>query len=114
MRMRNLLAEDSFRREALGIWDEQTAAEVIGEEAWHATEVANPQTDGLLSFGVDMPPDRSALAIGLAFKHDDGTAFISCRNTVPLEPTESNGLLTGWRNAGTRPRLWSWTRSRRP
>ena len=77
LRMRNLLAEDSFRREALGIWDEQTATEVIGEDAWHATEVANPQTDGLLSFGVDMPPDRSALAIGLAFKHDDGTAFIS-------------------------------------
>lgn len=77
LRMKNLLGEDSFRREGLGIWDEQAVAEVIGEEAWHATEVADPQTDGLLAFGVDMPPDRSALAIGLAFKHDDGTAFVS-------------------------------------
>ena len=30
LRMRNLLGEDSFRREGLGIWDEQTVSQVIG------------------------------------------------------------------------------------
>ena len=30
-----------------------------------------------LAFGLDMPPDRSALAIGMAVRHDDGTALIN-------------------------------------
>ena len=67
---------DGFARERLGWWSEESELEVISVEQWHATECAEPQADGLMGFGVDMPPDRSALAISYAFKHDDGTAFI--------------------------------------
>lgn len=76
LRMRNLLAEDSFRREALGIWDEASASVVIDPDRWKAGEVEDPSTEGLLSFGVDMPPDRSAISIGYAIRKDDGTALI--------------------------------------
>ena len=76
LRMRNLLAEDSFRREALGIWDETTSMHVIDPEAWAEGAVEQPDTTGLLAFGVDMPPDRGALAIGYAIRKPDGTALV--------------------------------------
>lgn len=91
LRMKNLLGEDSFRREGLGIWDEQTASTIISEEQWHTTECAEPQAYGLMGFGVDMPPDRSALAISYAFKHEDGTAFIGLQE---YRDTKQHG--TAW------------------
>ena len=76
LRMRNLLAEDSFRREALGIWDETASVHVIDPDLWAGETIEDPDTKGLLAFGVDMPPDRSALCIGYAIRKDDGTALV--------------------------------------
>ena len=77
LRMRNLLAEDSFRREALGIWDETAAAHAIDPDQWERGVVEDPDLDGRLAFGLDMPPDRRSLAVGMAVKHEDDTAFIT-------------------------------------
>lgn len=76
LRMRNLLAEDSFRREALGIWDETASVHVIDPDVWAGETIEEPDTKGLLAFGVDMPPDRSALCIGYAIRKPDGTALV--------------------------------------
>ncbi|WP_306452356.1 terminase [Bifidobacterium pullorum] len=76
LRMRNLLAEDSFRREALGIWDEIASVHVIDPDVWAGETIEEPDTKGLLAFGVDMPPDRGALCIGYAIRKDDGTALV--------------------------------------
>lgn len=76
LRMRNLLAGDSFRREALGIWDRTTTSSAIDPDAWTAGTTDDPDTTGLLAFGVDMPPDRGALAIGYAIRKPDGSALV--------------------------------------
>ena len=39
MRMRNNLSDDSFRREALGIWDETATAYAISPDLWQAAAV---------------------------------------------------------------------------
>lgn len=72
-RMREQLTdEDSFRREALGIWDPVESARVIDAESWG--RVADPTSMGIdrLALAVDVAPDRSAAAVGLAGLRADG------------------------------------------
>ena len=76
--MRKLLGDDdNFRREGLGIWDAENSMSAIDPQQWEAGNIEQPDLDGRLAFGLDMPPDRSALAIGMAVRHDDGTALIN-------------------------------------
>lgn len=91
MRMRNLLAEDSFRREALGIWDEQTAQRAIDPKLWKRSETTIVPDGGVPSFALDMPPDRGTLVIGNALKLPDGTALIQM---AAIEDARRNG--TQW------------------
>ena len=78
LRMRKLLGDDdNFRREGLGIWDAENSMSAIDPQQWEAGNIEQPDLDGRLAFGLDMPPDRSALAIGMAVRHDDGTALIN-------------------------------------
>lgn len=72
-RMRaNLTDEDSFRREALGIWDPVDSARVIDEESW--ARVADPASMAVerLALAVDVAPDRSIAAVALAGARADG------------------------------------------
>lgn len=54
MRMRNNLSDDSFRREALGIWDETATAYAISPDLWQAAAVDDVPEGGTVSFGIDM------------------------------------------------------------
>lgn len=94
LRMRNLMAADSFRREALGIWDDTSARRAIDPGQWENTAVEGPvrptDTD-LVGYALDMAPDRGSLAIGGAVRHRDGTAHIELRR---FEATQSKG--TAW------------------
>lgn len=76
LRMRKNLGEDSFRREGLGIWDEETSLSVISPELWNAGQVEQRADGGVVSFDLDMPPDRSALAIGACMKYPDGSVHV--------------------------------------
>lgn len=79
LRLRKQLSDDSFRREALGVWDTMDAAHAIDLKLWQDSSTDTPNTHGLISYAIDMPPDRSALAIGGVIKHDDGSAHIELR-----------------------------------
>lgn len=46
IRLRKTLAEDSFRREALGVWDENTAETAISADDWEKGSVADPDMTG--------------------------------------------------------------------
>ena len=81
LRMRNLLSEDSFRREALGIWDETASMAAINPDKWKALETTALPDGGVLNFGLDMPPDRSVLTIGCAIKFPDGRALVQMADT---------------------------------
>ncbi len=72
-RMReNLTDDDSFRREALGIWDPLDSARVIDEESWNKVADAASMAIDRLTLAVDVAPDRSMASVGLAGKRPDG------------------------------------------
>ncbi|WP_338024156.1 terminase [Bifidobacterium amazonense] len=89
-RMRNLLTPDSFRREALGVWDETTSVCAIDPQQWAAAESTSVPDDPVYSFGLDMPPDRSALTIGCAIRRPDGTALVQMAD---IKDPRHNGVL---------------------
>ena len=72
-RMREQLTdEDSFRREALGIWDAAGTPEVIDSASWgRVKDVASMAVDRL-TLAVDVSPDRKVSAISLAGQRADG------------------------------------------
>ena len=89
LRMRNLLATDSFRREALGIWDQTASADVINPELWANASTDTPDTTGLVGYALDMNPDRTSLAIGGAIRHPDGSIHVELKR---FEDTTHQGL----------------------
>lgn len=89
LRMKKMLAADSFRREALGIWDAEVRSTVINPAEWAAQVAANPPTEGRVAYGLDMAPDRTTLAISAA-RLDDDTVHVE---TVKHESTSKG---TAW------------------
>lgn len=71
-RMRaNLTNDDSFRREALGIWA-TSSPRVIDEDSWkRIADSASMATDRLV-LAVDVAPGRSVAAVALAGQRPDG------------------------------------------
>lgn len=68
MRLRTNLAPDSFRREALGIWDENTIQLAIDQTKWLKTVTQGKPEGGEPSIGIDMPPDRSVISIACCWR----------------------------------------------
>lgn len=71
----NLTVED-FRRESLGIWDEVGRQGAIPASVWESSVVASRREGGWIGLGVDMPPDRSSLAIGACMAYGDGGVHV--------------------------------------
>ena len=71
-RMRaNLTNDDSFRREALGIWA-TSSPRVIDEQSWsNIADAASMPTERLV-LAVDVAPNRSVAAVAMAGKRPDG------------------------------------------
>lgn len=72
-RMReNLTDDDSFKREALGIWDAEDSSRVIDEDSWNL--VADPASMAIerLSLAIDVPPNRGIASVALAGQRADG------------------------------------------
>lgn len=71
-RMRkNLRNDDSFRREALGIWS-TSSPRVIDEDSWRG--IAEPPSMAVerLTLAVDVAPNRSTASVSLAGRRADG------------------------------------------
>lgn len=71
LRMLSSLGPDTFRREALGIWDETEVKAAISPQQWEKTTVPGKPEDATPAIGIDMTPDRSALAIGCCWRKGD-------------------------------------------
>lgn len=71
-RLRKQLSEDSFLREAMGIWDADSAHRVIPEQSWDDAVDAASMAVERLSFAVDIAPDRSVASVGFAGQRADG------------------------------------------
>lgn len=68
MRMRRRLSEESFRREALGIWDElDVHRSAIPAAAWNELAIEEvPDSWPLAAIGLDMNPERTRVSIAVA------------------------------------------------
>lgn len=72
-RMRaNLTDDDSFKREALGIWDALTSKQVIDEVSWSNAADASSMAIDRLTISVEVPPGRGYAAVSLAGLRADG------------------------------------------
>lgn len=72
-RMREQLTDDdSFRREALGIWDPVDSTRVIDEDSWGKVADAASMAVERLTLAIDVPPERSVASVALAGQRPDG------------------------------------------
>jgi hypothetical protein len=71
MRMRKLLGVESFPREALGIWD-PLGEGIIPKAAWTSSADTDSRAGDVRHFGLDVSPERSWAAVGVASKRADG------------------------------------------
>lgn len=72
-RMREQLTDDdSFRREALGIWDPNTTPQVIDPKSWSDVKDAGSMGVERISIAFDVAPDRRVASASLAAKRADG------------------------------------------
>lgn len=69
---KNLPSDDSWLREALGIWDAAGSPEVIDAASWSA--IADPSSMAVerLTLAIDVAPDRRLAAVSLAGRRADG------------------------------------------
>lgn len=71
-RMRENLTDDSFMREALGIWDTSKSKQVIDPQTWALRGDAASMAIDRLTLAVDIAPDRSVASVALAgMRHDE-------------------------------------------
>jgi len=69
---KNLPSDDSWRREALGIWDSDAVLRVVSAADWAKRAVAKPAVDSSrVCYAVDMNVDRTVAAIGVAARAAD-------------------------------------------
>lgn len=72
-RMREQLTDDdSFRREAMGIWDAAGTPEVIDAASWGRVKDPASMPIDRLTLAIDVAPDRSAASVSLAGLRADG------------------------------------------
>lgn len=70
------LAADDFRREALGVWDEHVRARVVDPVLWERATVDEKPDGGVVSFAVDMSPDRQVMSVGACSRLPDGVCHV--------------------------------------
>lgn len=69
---KNLPSDDSWLREALGIWDAAGTPEVIDSESWGRVGDQASMPVERLTLAIDVAPDRSIAAVGVAGRRADG------------------------------------------
>jgi len=73
LRMReNIPDEDSWRREAMGIWDPAGSNYVIDPVTWGAQADESSIITDRLALAVDVAPDRSVASVSVAGQREDG------------------------------------------
>jgi len=70
LRMKKLLSEADFMREALGIWDDDRAEVAVSPHRWAELEV-DEAPNGVLSYGVAFSFDDTRVSVGGAIKSED-------------------------------------------
>lgn len=99
LRMRkNLTNDDSWRREAMGVWDGDGIKtwSVIGRRQWADLSVPaiEAPTDGVLAFAVKFSVDGQRVGAAVALRPDEGPVHIEAFGVKPLH--EGTSALVAW------------------
>lgn len=73
---KNLPSEESWMREALGIWDSVAIRSVIPMDAWNNAHDEHSVAKGQFALGVEVGPDAKWASVAMAGQRDDGTWHI--------------------------------------
>lgn len=94
LRMLRKLSADSFRREALGIWDEVDALRAaIPAAAWDHLAIENvPEDWPLAAIGLDMNPERTRVSIAVAAFGSE-SVHIELAEDAPFSDSGSKALV---------------------
>lgn len=97
LRMRkNLKSLDSWRREALGIWDERVGARRhFPPKAWASTATDTAPESGKRAFGVAFSQDGSRISVAGAVAHPDGV-HVELIGAHDGEVDQGVAPLAGW------------------
>lgn len=68
----NLVDDDSWNREGRGVWDSLVSSRVIDEITWEKQGDPASMAIDRLTLSIEVPPDRSRAAVGLAGLRPDG------------------------------------------
>ncbi|WP_417556233.1 hypothetical protein [Microbacterium sp.] len=101
LRMRKNLGPESFRREGLGIWDDdQAGSRLISAEQWRATRTTDVP-EGLRCIGVAFSRDGERVSIAGAIKHPGGVYVELIDNNADAPNPVENGVgaLADWLHA---------------
>jgi hypothetical protein len=72
---KNLPSDDSWRREGLGVWDEETSVRaLISSALWELRRVEVAPVDGRPAYGVKFSPDGARVSLAAAVRQDDDDA----------------------------------------
>lgn len=94
---KNLPSDGSWRREALGIWDEdQEGSRAISADLWDDLKVDRPPADGVPAYSVAFSPNGMRLALAGAMRPDEGPTHVELIDAY--EGQEQGGLapLADW------------------
>lgn len=72
LRMRKNLGEDSFRREALGVWDDLLGQSVIRKDVWADLAVDEVPNVPVAAYGIDMNPERTVATVAVGLRTESG------------------------------------------
>lgn len=73
MRLKRKLTPADWRREGMGIWDDdQAGSRLITEQEWTDSATLEPPAKGVKSFGVAFNFEGTKVALGVGLKHPDG------------------------------------------
>jgi hypothetical protein len=71
LRMRKKLGPESFLREGLGIWDEDSGGTVVDMDQWGKLSDPTATVTGPVALGVAIPRDRSSSTVSVSWLHGE-------------------------------------------
>jgi hypothetical protein len=93
---KNLPGDDSWKREALGIWDsDQIGSRAITASEWSSTAVEHPPADGQRVFAVAFDIEGTRLALAGGLRHADGI-HAELLDSAQGDVTAGLALLADW------------------